>query len=181
MFKHIMNRSQARMVSAAIVLLVVLLCPGVLHMGNIRFTPVPSYELLQRDVGNSKDVMHLPAQEFFPEEQSHYSVFYTLGTYGGKAKGFEVHTTDEEKPLYTVRCVTLRHEDAWPPEPNAALDGMDVEMGVSENREKNYWQMYIDFTLDGCVYWVRCRSMEGPVEGARENLEAIARSILEQG
>ena len=72
MLKHIMNRSQARMVSAAIVLLVVLLCPGVLHVGNIRFTPVPSYELLQRDVGNSKDVMHLPAQEFFPEEQSHY-------------------------------------------------------------------------------------------------------------
>jgi len=179
-FRHVMNKSQARLVAAGIVLLVVLLCPGVLHMGNIRFTPVPNYDLLQRDVQNSKDVLHLPAQEFFPEEQSHYSVFYTLGTYGGKTKGYNLYTKGEG-PSYSVRCVTSRHEDVVQPQPNATLCGVEVKMDTSENKEQNRWSRRIDFSYEGCVYWVRCQSDQGPVEGAQERLEAIAVSILEQG
>lgn len=133
---------------------------------------VTDYDLLAQEVDAAQ--MRIPAREDLPEGELDFSVTRGGGLFGSKAESYQI-TTREDDPKYYVKCSPVAGRRLTP---NGEIGGTEVKRETSLNEDTGFCLHAVDFIYGEHLYWVRCESRQGPVEGAPEMLEKIAASIL---
>jgi len=148
-------------------------------VGGRRYSTVPNYELMVRDVKVGDATIRIPDEESLPEDEYYYMVSYQGKWPGRPAEGYNIHSKREDE-RYEVQCHPLSDEDI-PRKTNMELLGTPVELSLGDNTSDGLWVGQIFFDLDGCRYRVRYENWNGTIKDVQSQLEKIAISILNNG
>ena len=149
--------------------------------GGRRYSVVPNYDLMVRDVSDGDSRIRFPDMNAFPEGEYYYHVSYAGKWPGRPAEGYLILPKGADGTAgvqgYSVQC---HPADEYDLEPNMTF--LDIPMKLSETApdkiKDGFWVKQFIFELDDYTYWVRFESRNGVVENVQPTLEQITANML---